>query len=399
MEGHASFVGDIINENMAEAKMKTQEGARLFEGVMIGRNWWEAPIITQRICGICPIVHSLTAIKAMEQCFGLAPHPDTVVLRKVMEHMQWLHSHALHLFFLSLPDFLEYDNDLKMAGDYPEQSQIALEVRGWSIRLLEAIGGRTVHQLSGVVGGFRKWPDPKKLGDLMAESDEVLEKAVKFAEIFKNLKYPEFERKTNYFCLIDKDEYGIYNGHPGNDFFNNIREVEKPGELVKRVLYNDEPFFCGALARVNVNHGQLNPLAKKYWDSMKISLPTYNLFYNVPAQAAEVIHSLEETRRLLPPLLKKGIKDRNLPVKVRAGRAFGAVEAPRGTLYDLYELDKDGKITNCNIITPTAQFLANLEADLKVFLPKTLKIGRAERRKKIKTLIRAYDPCISCATH
>ncbi|MBU0732303.1 Ni/Fe hydrogenase subunit alpha [Patescibacteria group bacterium] len=399
MEGHASFVGDIINDNMAEAKMKTEEGARLFEGLLIGRNYWEAPIITQRICGICPIVHTLSAIKAMEDCFGVKPHKDAIVLRKVMEHIQWIHSHALHLFFLSLPDFLEYENDLKMVGDYPKESQIALEVRGWSLKMLEIIGGRVVHQLTAEVGGFRKWPDQKKLEKLMDEYDDIMKKTLKFADIFKKLKYPKFERKTNYFCLVDPKEYGIYTGKVKNDFFKKIKEVEKPGELVKRVLYMDEPFFCGALARVNINYTKLNPQAKKYWNSYKIKLPTYNLFYNVPAQATEVIHSMEEIKKLLPPLLKRGIKNRNVSYKTKSGKAFGAVEAPRGTLYDFYELDKNGKITNCNIITPTAQFLANLEADLEVYLLKTKKLTKKQRQQKIRTLIRAYDPCISCATH
>ena len=399
MEGHASFVGDIINDNMAEAKMKTEEGARLFEGMLIGRNYWEAPIITQRICGICPIVHTLTSIKAMEACFGLKVHSDTLVLRKVMELLQVIHSHALHLFFLSLPDFLNYNSDLKMVKDYPKESRIALEVRGWSLKILEEIGGRVVHQLSAEVGGFRKWPDQKRLSELLEEYDGIMKKAVIFVNIFKKLKYPEFERETNYFCLEDKKEYAFYSGKVENDFFKKIREVEKPGELVKRVLYMDEPFFCGALARVNNNYTKLNPQAKKYWNSYKIKLPTYNLFYNIPAQATEVVHCLEEVKKLLVPLLKRGIKDRNVSYKVKAGKAFGAVEAPRGTLYDFYELDSKGKITNCNIITPTAQFLANLEADLKKYLPKTEKLTKKEREHKIRTLIRAYDPCISCATH
>lgn len=161
----------------------------------------------------------------------------------------------------------------------------------------------------------------------------------------------------------------------------------------------DEPFFCGALARVHNSYKLLNPEAKKYWDSYKIKLPTYNLFNNIPAQATEVIHCVEEAQKLLKQVLKGGIKQENAKFKIRAGKAFGAIEAPRGTLYDFYEIDKNGKIVNCNIITPTAQFLANLEADLKEYLPRTLKISKTERQKRIKQLIRAYDPCISCATH
>ncbi|MBU0670745.1 nickel-dependent hydrogenase large subunit [Patescibacteria group bacterium] len=399
MEGHASFVGDIVNDNMAEAKMKTEEGARLFEGILVGRNYWEAPIIVQRICGICPVVHGLSAIKAMEECFDVKVHKDIIVLRKVMELLQLIHSHTLHLFFLSLPDFLDFDDDIKMAGKYPKESQLTLDVRKWSLEMLENIAGRVVHNLSIEVGGFKKWPDEVRMLEMLEMLDEILEKSIKFAGLFAKLKYPDFKRETRFFCLMNKKEYAIYDGKVENKFFENIKELEQPGELVKRVLYMDEPFFCGALARVNNNYKLLNPQAKKYWDSLDIKLPTYNLFNNIPAQATEVIHCIEEINKLLKPLLKKGIKKENIKFKVKAGKAFGAVEAPRGTLYDFYNIDAKGKIKHCNIITPTAQFLANLEADLKVFLPTTLKLTKKQRQKKILQLIRAYDPCISCATH
>lgn len=149
MEGHASFVGEIIKTGVVkQAQIDTEEGARLIEGILIGRHFSEAKTVTSRICGVCPVVHYLTALQAMERALGIKPRDIDIAIRKLMEASQIIYSHALHMFFLSLPDFLDYDDDLKMAGKYPKETQIAIEIRQWSIDLQRLTGGRTVHPLS-----------------------------------------------------------------------------------------------------------------------------------------------------------------------------------------------------------------------------------------------------------
>ena len=422
MEGHASFEGAILDGKMGEAKMITEEGARLIEGTLIGRHYSEAPTITSRICGICPIVHHITAVKAMEACFDVEVSEAVVMLRKLLELGQIIHSHTLHLFFLSLPDFLDYDDDMKMAGTYPREAQMAIDIRKWAMDLCGLIGGRTTHPLTNMVGGFRKWPGEKDLENFLEGSGDILEMALKIGQMFRDLDYPDFDNPSDFISLSSDNEYAIYNGNVKilalkpdllkkvidgqvriisvKKFMHNIEEIERPYEMVKRTHWQGKPFFNGALARVNINKDLLNEEALRLLETTEIELPTCNTFYNVLAQAIEVIHCIEEIRNLLRELRKINfLETKNSEFKVKAGKGVGAVEAPRGTLYHYYKVGADGYIKDCNIITPTAQFLAKLEDDLKVFLPDTLEMSDSERRREIKMMIRAFDPCISCATH
>ncbi len=162
--------------------------------------------------------------------------------------------------------------------------------------------------------------------------------------------------------------------------------------------------MVGALARINNNKNQLNPRAKQLAESFFGQDISYNTFYNIFAQAVEVVHFIEEVQKLLKNYLganysEKEIIVRSEPTPTKTCFGIGVCEAPRGILFHMYRIDKKGIIRDCNIITPTAQFLQNLEEDLKVFLPDLKKMKETERKRKIKMLIRAYDPCISCATH
>ncbi|MDD3887393.1 MAG: Ni/Fe hydrogenase subunit alpha [Patescibacteria group bacterium] len=422
MEGHASFEGKILAGEISEAHIITEEGARLIEGTLVGRHYSEAPTITSRICGICPIVHHLTAVKALEKCFDVRVSSEVVMLRKILELAQVIHSHALHLFFLSLPDFLNYDDTKKMAGRYPNEAQMAIDIRKWATDLCLVIGGRITHPLTNMVGGFRKWPEEENLEKFLDGSGDILEMAQQIAQLFRDLDYPKFKNLGNFIALSDDTEYAIYDGEikiwetkknlvkkifgkqmkgiEASKFVKKIKEIELRNELVKRVNYNGKPFFCGALARININKYLLNEEAAKFLETANIDFPTSNTFYNVLAQAVELIHCVEEIRNLLRELKKINWLDvKNASFKVKAGQGVAAIEAPRGTLYHYYETDKKGYIKNCNIITPTAQFLAKLEDDLSVFLSEFKNLSDIEREKKIKMMIRAFDPCISCATH
>lgn len=412
MEGHASFVGEIIKQaTVAKACVETEEGARLIEGILVGRHYSEAKIVTSRICGVCPVVHYLCATQAMEHALGIKPRSRDLAIRKLLEASQIVYSHALHLFFLSLPDFLDYDDDLKMAGAYPGETQLAITIRTWAIDLQRIVAGRTIHPLTVTEGGMLRFPEKIALMDLERRATKILAQAMIFAKFFSKLKYPKFTRETEYLALVDEESYAFYSGDlgsnssaviPAEKFYHNIHEIERPYQLVKRTHWQGAPFMVGALARLNLNARFLNPRAKIILAKSGVNFPSSNSFHNVLAQAIEIVHFVEEMQKLLKQIIKNynaWKKAANLPVVVKAGKGLGVIEAPRGTLYHYYELDAEGYITHCNIITPTAQFLANLEADLKVLLPKTLKLSAPERERRIKQLIRAYDPCISCATH
>lgn len=430
IEGHASFTADIVDGNVSKARFDVMEGARLLEGILRSRSIFEVSQISARICGVCPVVHTLTSIKALENALDIEISEQTLLLRKLMMMGQILNSHALHLFFFSLSDFFGFDNDLTLIKKYPARAQDALALREFGNKLIEVIGGRSIHPLTPTIGGFLKIPDKAKLAMLFNECDNALKAAKNLAKLFSELKYPKFMRSAPYTSLHHMNEYAFCEGlvktpteeKAGVDEFMNIlKEHQLQGSAIKFSYYQGKPFMVGAASRINNNSGQLNPEARKALDKAKVVLPTFNPFHNILAQAVEMIHCVEEAQKLLRVILQKDLKnecrverDKLIQAKLRAikgtAKGYGAIEAPRGTLYYFYEIDKNGKVVNCNIITPTSQNLARLEKDLEEYLPLLAK--RAPRDKKdpktpnqkamedkIKMLVRAYDPCLTCATH
>jgi coenzyme F420-reducing hydrogenase alpha subunit len=423
IEGHAGFIADIAEGRVKKVRIDIQEGARLLEGILRDRNIYEASQISARICGVCPVVHTLTSLKTLEGALGIEISPQTELLRKIMMMGQIINSHALHLFFFSLPDFLENKNDLDLIKKHPQRAKEALLVREFGNELVSVIGGRSIHPLTPTIGGFLKMPDRKKLEHLFISSEKIMADAKNLAKIFNTLSYPRFVRPAPYASLHQIQEYAFYDGlvkTPSDeketpaDFLKIIKEYQLENSVVKRAQYYNRPFMVGAISRLNNNHSQLNSQAKQILKEAKIHLPSLNPFHNIVAQAVEIVHCVQEARELLQKVLRlsleNNIKEQNHLVKVRLDSlkqpafATGAIEAPRGTLYYFYEIGKNGKIINCNIITPTSQNMARLEADLEEYLPSLLeKNVKTECDKncqaKIKMLVRAYDPCLTCATH
>ncbi|MFA6526429.1 MAG: Ni/Fe hydrogenase subunit alpha [Candidatus Buchananbacteria bacterium] len=422
MEGHTDFVAEIMKGDVKSAKVMTTEGARLIEGILIGRNFYEAPIITSRICGICPVVHKVSSIKAIENAFMIKPSEQTVRLRKLMLSAQIIHSHALHLFFLSLPDFFDITNDLTFIGEHKKETKSAIAVRQWALKIIEVVGGRAVHPIACEVGGFKVLPQRAELLTLISQYPEVLKDALVLVNMVLQIKLPKFNRPTTFISLTNNHEYAYYGGDikiltpdgkerviTAEKFTKNIKEIEEPYRASKSARLDGEAFMVGALARMNLNHTKLHPLAKGIYKKLGWQIPEYNTFKNIVAQAVEVVHFLEEAKILLDELSIEMHEEKSLIKKLGliaeanpAGKETSgcdAVEAPRGTLYHSYKIDANGMLTDCQIITPTVSYLKNMEEDLMRYLPDIKSLPDKKRAMKIRALIRAYDPCIACATH
>ena len=409
MEGHTGFMASVISGDVRSAKLQVQEGIRLIEGVLIGREYQDMPLVAQRICGICPVVHNLTSIKALENAMSISVSPETEKLRAILEYAQIIHSHALHLFFLSLADFLDMDSDIELVKEHPEEAKKAILIREYGMDLVRVIGGRVVHPLTNEVGGFKKAPDREALKKIVQDADKILRIALELGEFFKKIKVPEFYRETEYICLSKKGEYGIYDGDvisnrglhiPVEKFEASFLELQKQTEVIKRVEHDGESYMVGAIARINNNKLKLREKAGKYLGELNWIFPDYNPFHNILAQMVEVIHAVEETKKLTMELLHLDLDDvLTKKYEVREGSGVAAIEAPRGTLYYHVDVDQRGYIRNVNIVTPTAQFLSNLEDDIAKYIPQILKLKSKEQEKKLRAFIRAYDPCISCAVH
>jgi coenzyme F420-reducing hydrogenase alpha subunit len=409
MEGHAGFMASVIHGDVKSAKLEVQEGIRLIEGVLIGRHYADMPIVAQRICGICPVVHNLTAIKALENAMGVTVTPETEKLRAVMELGQIIHSHSLHLFFLSLADFLDMDNDIQLISTYPEEAKIAMRLRDFGMSIVRVIGGRVIHPLTNEVGGFKKAPDADALRKIVADSAQALQDAIALGEFFKKIKIPDFQRETEYVSLDKKGEYAIYDGDiissqglhiPVEKFEQDFQELQKQNEVIKKVVHEGKSYMIGAIARINNSRKKLNPQASQYLESLNFVFPDYNPFHNILCQMVEVIHCIEQSNKLIKELLHSDLN--NVVTReyaIKEGIGIAAVEAPRGTLYYHVDVDAKGYVKNVNIITPTAQFLSNLEDDIADYIKEIIDLKDLDKQKKLRGFIRAYDPCISCAVH
>jgi coenzyme F420-reducing hydrogenase alpha subunit len=321
---------------------------------------------------------------------------------------QLINSHALHLFFFSLADFFGFKSDLELINKYPEKTNDAMKIRDIGNRLVEVIGGRTIHPLTPCIGGLRKAPDMEKLKKLLEDCKKTLPLVIKLGELFIKLKYPDFERKTVYVSLTNVSEYAIYEGKlkiddkviEPKEFLSQIKEFQAEDKVAKRTHIEDHSYMVGALARLNNNRDKLNPEAKKLLEKSGIKFPSYNPFYNILAQAVELIYCFEEVIKILEKITTQEIKIKEPEIKNITGEGIGAIEAPRGTLFYNVKI-KDNIVENINIITPTAQNIASLEDDLEEFekLEGFKNLTIKEKQDKIKMLIRAYDPCVTCAVH
>jgi coenzyme F420-reducing hydrogenase alpha subunit len=402
IEGHARLVVELERKRVKGVRFDVFESSRLFEQVLRGRSYEQVLQIVQRICGVCGFVHLINAIKALEAAFGVEPSEQTVKLRKLFLAAGTIQSHVTHLYFMSLPDYLGYEGIIQMVRRRRKETRDALKFQELARGALELLGGRAVHQITLDIGGFKKLPTKAKLESLLDQFKAMESLASSTAELFSSLSFPEFESPTNYLALSNERSYALYEGvarstngiaFPPAFYRKHLQELKKEYTNAKHCLLDGKSFMVGALARLNLNHRYLCDEAKRF------AIKPQNPFLNNLAQAIELVQLVHDSIRTLEELLGSSMRMERAKLRIRAGRGIAATEAPRGTLFHEYVTNKKGFVIDANIITPTAQNLENLEKDLRKFLPSVLSLGRDELVLELEKLIRAYDPCISCATH
>jgi sulfhydrogenase subunit alpha len=401
IEGHGNLK---LNTKSKKAVLEIDEGERLFEKLVLNRPHLDAPFITARICGICPTAHVLASIVALEDAFNVKVTDNIVSLRKALLAGQIIQSHALHLFFLAAPDYLMVVNTLELHEKNPELYKTAIATKKIGDKIVEIIGGRAVHPTAPTVGGFLSVPSKKELRKLRDEIESQLHLALETVEMFAGFKYPSLERKTEYLATQADGKLTYYGGTHivSNQNFktkiNNypyaFKEEIRDNSSAKQATRDARGFMVGSLARLSLDCESLHPKAAyAYHQLWNKDLPTYNSFHNNVAQAIEIVHLMEDAIFELDKVIADTNETYKIPYAVKAGQGFGAVEAPRGTLYHGVKTDEQGFITLYDIVVPTVQNLVNLQEDAS----QMLKDGRSE--KEIEMLIRAYDPCITCSVH
>jgi len=406
IEGHARITFDIEHDR-AKVQLEVAEGCRLFEEFLRGRRADEVAQMSSRICGVCPVVHNYSAIMAVENAMGIAPSKQTEDLRRLGIVGQMLQSHALHLYFLALPEYVGAGTPVELFGKAPDEVKRALRVRAVGNDIVEMVSGRAVHPINSVPGGFSRLPGRAQLSRIKKELRNIVEDCLGTYSFAASLKYPHLERKTEYSALDDGKRFPIYGGTivsseglraPLGDYKKHLNEAVKTYSTAKFSNRNGHGFFVGAISRINLFHDRLSDGAKALLQGDAVKFPSTNPFHNLVAQGIELVHYAEEGMDLAGSLARE-LKDETPARMIKPGWGVGAAEAPRGTLFHAYRVDESGIVTEADIVTPTAQNLTNIEEDLLALLNANITRPRPELVKLTESLVRAYDPCFSCSTH
>jgi sulfhydrogenase subunit alpha len=414
VEGHGNIYVNVKKGIIERCEWNISEAPRFFEAMVVGRYWNELHHITSRICGICSIGHTLASLRATEKAMGITISDQDLKLRKLALHAENMQSHILHVGFLVLPDLMGVGSVIPLASSNPEEVKKVLELHRLANEMSNMLCGRTTHPQRLLPGGFSKIPSMKELHKLRERLKEAIPELQEFAKLLQSLapKIPDFVRETEFIALTKPDEYALYDGKigstetdaaPASEYLLFTNEYIVPHSTAKWAKHTRESYMVGALARFNINQSLLSPLAKKIAEMFNLKSVCYNPFMNSVAQLVEVVHSVEDSIKLINELEASGLQsqpDYNNPeVRVKAGRGVGAVEVPRGILFHDYAYNEKGVCTKANCIIPTNQNHANIEFDMKALLPQILDRSQKEIELTLEMLVRAYDPCISCSTH
>ena len=406
VEGEGGLDLILSHGLVEEARLRIFEPPRFFEGFLEGRHYSEIMDITARICGICPISYQMAAATAIEEAFDYTPSDQVKQLRRLFSWAEVMQSHALHVYMLAAPDYLGVDGLGELARRFPAVVERALRMKRTVNDLSKTIGGREVHPVGPRVGGFYDVPSRQDFASLREPFLRVREDAIETIRTVAGFQLPEMDRDTDYLCLSHPDQYALNYGYVktfrGAEFpiakfldFVDERQVGHSNALQCQLRLTGT-YQTGPLARVNNNHEQLSKTTKEVLSEVGASFPSQNPFMSIIAHGAEILTGVEECLELMEDFEPEPEDPEIIP---RASVGFGISEAPRGSLFHRYEFNDDGIVTRARLIPPTAQNLARIEDDLMMYAPRLLDKSREELSLACETLIRSYDPCISCATH
>lgn len=410
VEGHGNIVVEVADGKLKECRFDVVETPRFFEAMLRGRSYTEASHITSRICGICATGHATASLRASENALGVELSKQSQLLRKLVFHGEILDSHVLHAYMLVAPDFLGVGSVIPLATTHREVVLRALRMKKLAGDLCAAVSGRHTHPIAMTVGGFTHFPSRAELKSLRQRLVDARADVDATVDLFAQLPWPSFERETEYISLHKPDEYAFIDGEimssdgprlPSERYAEVTNEYLVPHSSAKLTRHLRESYMVGALARFNNNYSQLHPRAQAAAEKLGMKPIVTNPFLNTAAQVVEIAHCIEDAINLIDQLLDMGIQpEKPAPVHLKPdARGVGVCEVPRGMLIHSYWIGEDGKLTGAECIIPTNQNVANLEADMRSFVPQILDKPVDAMQLDLEMLVRAYDPCISCSVH
>jgi NAD-reducing hydrogenase large subunit len=448
VEGHGKVTIHMNEEHQVEQTRLHIVEFRGFERFILGRPYWEVPVIVQRLCGICPVSHHLAAAKAMDRIVGgeqLTPTAEK--MRRLMHYGQMFQSHALHFFHLASPDFLfgtdgtalsafgapvGQRNVLAVAAKYPELAVQGVMMRRYGQEVIKATAGKKIHGTGAIPGGVNKNLSIAERDTLLREVDQMLEWARKSVAIARGftldhlvelIPFGSFD--SNHLSLVresdgaldlyhgvlravDKDGNRILDDADYQRYLSFVAEEVKPWSYMKfpflKTLGPENGWYrVGPLARLNtctfIDTPEAEAARKDFLALTKGKPNNVTMCYHW-ARMIELLHSIEAIRNLLhDPDLQGNDLVSSGP---RREEAVGLIEAPRGTLFHHYRVSRNDEVTMCNLIVSTT----NNNEPMNRAVHKVAKDHFANQTEisegllnHIEVAIRAYDPCLSCATH
>ena len=416
IEGHGDIHVVIENDEVKTVEMAVVEPARLFESMVRGRSFTEVSYISSRICGICSASHVVTDLLAIERIFGVEVTDRTNALRELLIYGSYLQNHGTHLYVLAAPDFLGQKSVFPVADIDPVLFDNALALKQLGNELCTAVGGRSIHPITAVVGGFTHEISADEYLSFAERMDAMMPFALQTVDVFSSFDIPDIATDGDILAMYNPDKYSVCDSRmakfidsgetfDADEWTTYVEEYVTPhsGAKFARVRSSQRPYMTSALARINLSWNLLSKQAKVAAAKVGLRPPERNPFLNNVAQAVELVDALERCAELCRRLATDEFEGPSTPAKfeVKAGRGVGYTEAPRGVVLHELELDDAGRVVHASIATPTSQNVANLECDMRQLAEKLVAAGADEPtiRLEIEKLVRAYDPCLSCSVH
>jgi len=407
VEGEGALHVRIRNERVEEVQLRIFEPPRFFEALLRGRRFSEAPDITARICGICPVAYQMSAVHAMEQILGVELDAPLRDLRRVLYCGEWIESHGLHVYMLHAPDFLGYESAIHMAADHGETVRMALALKKVGNEIVALFGGREIHPINVCVGGFYRLPSRAEVAPLVERLRWARQAARDTVLWAGSLPMPELHGDYEYVALRHPHEYPMNEGRivssrgldiAADQFEECFEEIHIPhSNALHCALKGRGAYLVGPLARYSLNFDRLSPEIQDLAHQAGLGPVVTNPFQSIIVRAVELLHAVEEALRILEAYTPSAAP--RVPVTPRAGVGRACTEAPRGMLFHRYQIDDEGTIETARIVPPTSQNQRTIENDVAAFVAQHLSLPDAGLQWHCEQAIRNYDPCISCATH
>lgn len=429
IEGHAQVVVEVRDGVVESAHFQATE-LRGFEYLVQGVPAEQMPVIVPRICGVCSTAHHVVAVKALEDAYGVIPPPLAVKIRELLMLGQLIQNQATSLFIFTMPDRLGvaslFDIDVDAAADDDALSEMAtraLKVRQAGTHLISLAGGQFIHPVKAVIGGVTSGIAAEKAAEMRKELELELSVACKLFDYYWDVSVamgarlgtwgddapacylsavggfrPDYYGDTIRLNDFSGDAKGIT--FPARDYADYLTVEETDYSYASQTSYQGQVLRANSLARINIVERMGTPLADGYLKRFHETFgrPAHAILLFDLARGIELVYAIERAIEILANPLD--YEDTNVGYTPRDGEGYGLVEAPRGPLIHHYRIEK-GLIAGAEFIIPTVHNVLAIERALRVAAERYITPERVdlELEKAVGRVVRAFDPCIACATH